>query len=283
MKIIESPREGMQGFSGIIPAAAKVKFINALLRVGFDTVEVGSIVSPKVIPQMADSLEVIRQLDLDGIVSNRMVLVVNRKGAEIAAGTDEITHISYPFSFSPTFLRMNVNSNVEQSFDTTRSILELCEKHGKEPVIYISYAYGNPYGDPWSMEMLLEWTGALTEIGVRTIPLSNVSQELSAEMIHGVMKKLVENYPETDFGLHLHTDNASWEASVNAAWEAGVRRFDGVINGWGGCPMAGKKMLGNLKTENLISFAASQDALPPVDAEALRFVYQIAAETYNTQ
>lgn len=280
MTIIESPREGMQGFDEMIPAKAKVKYINTLLRVGFDTVEVGSIVSPKVIPQMADSLEVIRQLDLSATRSHRMMLVVNRRGAEIAAGLDEITHISYPFSFSPTFLRLNVNSTIDQVFDTTLSVLDFCEKGGKQAVIYISYAYGNPYGDPWSMEMLLDWTGKLVGAGARIIALSNVSTELSAGMVRSVFRKLVSTYPGIEFGLHLHTDNSHWNELVGAAWDAGIRRFDGVINGWGGCPMAGKELLGNLKTENLLAFAGTQGVQTGLDMEALRQAYRVAARTY---
>ena len=256
MKIIESPREGMQGFSRIIPTGEKVSYINRLLRVGFDTVEIGSIVSPRVIPQMADSLDVLKKLDITGTTSNLMFLAVHARGAEILAAIDEITHISYPFAFSPTFLKLNVNSTVAQSLDTAETVINLCNKRGKQAVIYISMAFGNPYGDPWSIDTLVEWVVKLRQAGARIIPLSNVSMEIDAALISEVYSTLIPLFPEVEFGLHLHTANQGWYEKVLAAYNAGCRRFDGVINGWGGCPMAGKEMLGNLKTENLIEFAA---------------------------
>ena len=254
IRIIESPREGMQGFPRIIPTGDKVRYINKLLRVGFDTVEIGSIVSPKWVPQMADSLDVLKRLDLDGITSHRMFLVVHRKGAELIAGIDEISHISFPFSFSPSFLRLNVNATVDQSLETAEAVVNLCAKSGKNAVIYISMAFGNPYGDPWDMELLIRWVDTLYRSGIRTIPLSNVSIPVDASMVSGVFSTLIPMFPDVEFGLHLHTTGANWHETVNAAFSAGCRRFDGVINGHGGCPMAGKEMLGNLKTEYLLEF-----------------------------
>ncbi|MCX6277564.1 MAG: hydroxymethylglutaryl-CoA lyase [Bacteroidetes bacterium] len=255
MKIIESPREGMQGFSRLIPTEEKIGYINHLLRVGFDTVETGSIVSPKAIPQMADSLETLQKLDFTGNHSNIMALAVNRRGAEIISDLEMATHISYPFSFSPAFMKMNLNSTVEQSLETVKYIVNLCELSGKTAVIYISMAFGNPYGDEWSIELLTDWTGKLFQAGARIIPLSNVSIEIDASLISKVYSTLIPMYPDVEFGLHLHTTNEGWFEKVDAAWNAGCRRFDSVINGWGGCPMAGKEALGNLKTENLLEFA----------------------------
>lgn len=281
MKIIDSPREGMQGFSRLLSAADKAGYIDRVLRVGFDTVETGSIVSPKLIPQMADSLEVLGRLDRTGIHSKIMFLAVNERGAGILAGVQEVDVISYPFSFSPTFLKLNVNSTVDQSFDTTLRVASLCAENGKEAVIYISMAFGNPYGDPWSPGLLAEWVGRLRDGGVRTIPLSNVSTEISAEQIHDIFSLLIPLFPDVEFGLHLHTANEGWYDKVDAAWKAGCRRFDGVINGWGGCPMAGKKLLGNLKTENLLLYAAQNNIPLQTDPDALLEVYRSAREVFG--
>jgi hydroxymethylglutaryl-CoA lyase len=281
MKIIESPREGMQGFEHIIPLEEKVRYIEQLFRVGFDTVETGSIVSRRVIPQMADSLDVFNKLDLSGSTAGRMFLAVNARGAETLAGVDEITHISYPFSFSPAFLKLNVNSTVEQSMETTQFITDLCNISGKQAVIYISMAFGNPYGDPWSPDLLVEWVGKLHRAGARIIPLSNVSLEIDAALISRVYSTLVPKFPDIEFGLHLHTSNVGWFEKVDAAYLAGCRRFDGVINGRGGCPMAGKEMLGNLKTENLVDFAAIRKIPLAIDPVALEKACQMANNVFN--
>ncbi|MCX6303428.1 MAG: hydroxymethylglutaryl-CoA lyase [Bacteroidetes bacterium] len=280
MKIIESPREAMQGFHRIIPTGEKVRYIDHLLRTGFDTVEIGSIVSPVAVPNMADSLEVLGQLDLSGITTNRMFLAANTRGAEILAGIDGITHISYPFSFSPAFQKMNVNATVEQSLDTVKLISSLCEKSGKQAVIYISMAFGNPYGDPWNIDMLAEWIGKLHQSGIRIIPLSNVSVETGAAMIREVFSTLVPMFPDVEFGLHLHTGNQGWYEKVHAAYTSGCRRFDGVINGLGGCPMAGKEMLGNLKTQNLLEFASKEKLALMLDRETFNEDCRAARELF---
>jgi len=186
MKIIESPREGMQNLHFTIPTVKKLSYIQQILKVGFDTVEVGSIVSPKLIPQMADTMEILKQIDFSGIRSNRMVLVVNKKGAELISEVKEITHISYPHSISPTFLKKNLNATTEQSLETVSEIANLCQKTGKQLVIYISMAFGNPYGDPWSTEILAESISVLKKIGVRVIPLSNVAIEIDDDLIRKI-------------------------------------------------------------------------------------------------
>ncbi len=280
MKIIESPREGMQGFSRIIPLEEKVGYINQLLRVGFDTVEIGSIVSPRVIPQMAESLEVLQKLDLSGTSTNRMFLTVNARGAALLGEIDQVTHISYPFSFSPTFLKLNLNSAVSQSLVTAELVINLCHKSGKQAVIYLSMAFGNPYGEPWSMEVLVEWVNNLYQAGARIIPLSNVSTEIDPALITEVFSTLIPMFPDVEFGLHLHTANHGWHEKVNAAYLAGCRRFDGVINGRGGCPMSGKEMLGNLKTENLLAFAVKKNVPMAINEKVLKEAYRIEREVF---
>ncbi len=280
MKIIESPREGMQGYSRIIPTADKVRYINHLLKAGFDTVEIGSIVSPRLIPQMADSLEVIKQVDLSGTTTNRMFLAVNKRGAEILSSMDEVTHISYPFSFSPTFLKLNMNTSLEDSLETAGTVINLCEKTGKKPVIYISMAFGNPYNDPWDPDLLLKWIKILHAAGATIIPLSNVSMEIDADLIRTVYSAVIPMFPDIELGLHLHTANSGWHEKVEAAYASGCRRFDGVINGWGGCPMAGKELLGNLKTENLVEFMEKKKINSGIDKTELNEAYRIAGEIF---
>lgn len=270
----------MQSLDFTIPTEKKVSYIRQLLKVGFDTVEVGSIVSRKLIPQMADTLEVIRQVDFSATRSNRMVLVVNTRGAELISGVKEITHISYPFSISSTFLKKNLNATTAQSIQTVSEIVNLCEKTGKQPVIYISMAFGNPYGDPWNMGLLIGWIDQLKKLGVKTVPLSNVAIEIGPELIRKVFTNLVPEFPDMEFGLHLHTTNKEWQENVMAAYESGCRRFDSVISGYGGCPMTGKEMLGNLKTENLVEFARGKGLSENLDTAALNDAYQLVASTF---
>jgi hydroxymethylglutaryl-CoA lyase len=277
MKIIESPREGMQSLNYTIPTEKKVRYIQQLLKIGFDTVEVGSIVSRKLIPQMADTMEVLRQLDFSGTRSNRMVLVVNKKGAEIIS---EVKEISYPHSISPTFLKKNLNATTEQSLETVSEIANLCEKTGKQLVIYVSMAFGNPYGDPWSTDILQEGIQVLKKIGVRVLPLSNVAIEIDKQLIKEVFSLLIPEFPPIEFGLHLHTTNKDWQENVLAAYESGCRRFDSVINGYGGCPMTGKEMLGNLKTENLVEFADGHGLAGNLDPDALNDAYKLVSSTF---
>jgi len=280
MKIIESPREGMQSLHYTIPTEKKVRYIQQLLKIGFDTVEVGSIVSQKLIPQMADTIEVLKHVDFSGTRSNRMVLVVNKKGAEIISEVKEITHISYPHSISPTFLKKNLNTTTEQSIETVSEIVNLCEKTGKRIVIYISMAFGNPYGDPWSTDILQEGIQVLQKIGVKIIPLSNVAIEIDKQIIREVFSLLIPEFPTLEFGLHLHTTNKDWQEKVLAAYESGCRRFDSVINGYGGCPMTGKEMLGNLKTENLVTFADDHGLAGNLDPDALKEAYRLVSLTF---
>ena len=280
MKIIESPREGMQGFSRIIPTKEKARYINGLLRVGFDVVETGSLVSPKFIPQMADSMEVLKKLDLAGVSTGVMFLAAGSKGAVILADVDEISHLSYPFSISPTFLRHNLNTTVEESLQTAGKIVNLCAQRGKQAVIYISMAFGNPYGDPWNISLLVQWVGELYKMGVRTMPLSNVSIPIGSKLINDVYSTLVPLFPDVEFGLHLHTSGDGWHDRVNAAYMAGCRRFDGVLTGLGGCPMAGGAMLGNLKTEYLVEFAEDKNITLTADKGAMIDMVGKAAKVF---
>ncbi|MCX6280908.1 MAG: hydroxymethylglutaryl-CoA lyase [Bacteroidetes bacterium] len=258
MKIIESPREGMQGIERFIPTEHKVEYINTLLKVGFDTVEVGSSVSPKTIPQMRDSLEVLDRLDLSTNKSKLMMLVVNKKGAELVSCRDEISCISYPFSFSPGFLRRNMNTTYDEALRMTDYLLNLCSKRNKSLILYISLAFGNPYDEEWNYELLVENVDKLQKMGVRIIPLSNVSVPVGKETVSEVYSMLIHDFPCVEFGLHLHTSGEGWSEVVEAAYSQGCRRFDAVIGGLGGCPMADRNLLGNLNTLDLLQFALQQ-------------------------
>ncbi|MEI6681354.1 MAG: hydroxymethylglutaryl-CoA lyase [Bacteroidota bacterium] len=281
IRIIESPREGMQGFPRIIPTMEKVRYINELLKVGFDVVEVGSRVSPKIIPQMADSMEVLNLIDFTGSRSGRMVLATGVRSVELLALKTEITHISYPFSFSPAFLRLNLNTTVEQSLETVGTLTNLSLQHGKHAVIYISMAFGNPYAEPWSHDILAGWVRKLYQAGATTIVLSNVSIELDPLLIFEVYSRLIPLFPAVELGLHLHTTNYGWYEQVNAAYMAGCRRFDSVTGGHGGCPMTGKKMLGNLDTRNLLEFATKKKMTVNIDRKALEKAYEIEREIFD--
>ncbi len=254
MKLIDSPREGMQGLPGFIPTEHKAEYINALLKAGFDTVEVGSSVSSKAVPQMSDSLEVLGRLDLSSCKSKLMMLVVNKKGAAIVAERDEISCISYPFSFSPEFLKRNLNTNFDEALLMADYLQNLCSKKGKDLILYISMAFGNPYGEEWSYEKLIGSVEKLQKMGIRTIPLSNVSVPVSKEAVSEIFSMLIHDFPCVEFGLHLHTTGENWFDVVDAAYLQGCRRFDSVIGGLGGCPMADKTLLGNLKTEYMLDF-----------------------------
>ena len=244
----------MQGLEWFIPIEHKVEYINALLKAGFDTVEVGSSVSPRAIPQMRDSIEVLDMLDLSSIRSKLMMLVVNKKGSELVAEREEINCLSYPFSFSPEFLRRNLNTSYHEALLMVDFLQNLCSRRNKTLILYISMAFGNPYGEEWSYEKLLEAVEKVQTMGARTIPLSNVSVPVSKETISEVFSMLIHDFPCVEFGLHLHITGENWFDIVDAAYQQGCRRFDSVIGGLGGCPMADKTLLGNLKTENLIEF-----------------------------
>lgn len=281
IKIIESPREGIQGVEHIIPTSSKIRFVNHLLKVGFDTVEVGSIVNPKVVPQMADTMELIGNLDISNSRSERMVLVMSRRGAERVAPLELITALSYPFSFTPSFLEKNVRSTVEQVFSITAEVINQSARYGKKAVIYISYAYGNPYGDPWHIDLLLDWIGKLRNIGAQIIPLSNVSLEIEATMIHEVFSTIMREYPDLEFGLHLHHGEGDWSSKVEAAYLAGCRRFDTVLNGFGGCPMSGHELMGNLSTQDLVRYLHEKQLPDPLEPTLLNEAIQIVNEIYQ--
>lgn len=259
MKIIECPRDAMQGIEEFIPTDKKARYINQLLKVGFDTLDFGSFVSPKAIPQLADTAKVLEEIDLSSTQTKLLAIVANERGAREACTHPEIDFLGFPFSLSETFQKRNINSTVEQSFERALRIKEIADKHNKKPVIYISMAFGNPYGDRWDADLVLEYALRFYhEMEADIISLSDTIGSANDETISYLFSNLIPQTPKIEIGAHLHTTPLEWESKVKAAYDAGCRRFDGAINGLGGCPMAADKLTGNMPTENLVLFAENQ-------------------------
>ncbi len=270
VKLIECPRDAMQGIETFIPTELKVKYLNGLLKVGFDTIDIGSFVSPKAIPQLADTAEVLDRIDLEGTKSKLLVIVANERGAEAAVQQERVSFLGYPFSISETFQQRNTNTSIEGSWARTANIAELAQKAGKELVVYISMAFGNPYGDPWNAEVALHWTDRLVkELGVRIIALSDTVGVAKPDDIRSMFEALIPAMPGVEFGAHLHCGPDNWKVKTQAAWDAGCRRFDGAIKGYGGCPMAEDELVGNLQTELFVRDLEERGIRTGVDLELL--------------
>jgi len=276
LKIIECPRDAIQGLERFVPTQAKIRYINTLLHSGiFDTIDFGSFVSAKVIPQMADTAEVIRGLDLGGTRTKLLAIIANERGAEEAAAFEGITYLGYPFSVSETFQLRNTKATIAESLDRVKFMQELCEKSAKQLVIYISMGFGNPYGDPWSAEVVLEWIDRLKQLGIKIFSLSDTIGVAEPKIITYLLQNLIPVYPDLEIGVHLHTRPGSWESKITAADEAGCRLFDGAILGYGGCPMADDKLVGNMPTENMLKFfnLASDDQIEALKLAFTEMIY----------
>ncbi len=254
VKIIECPRDAMQGIKEFIPTSKKIEYLNALLKVGFHTLDCGSFVSSSSIPQMADTKIVIPHLKLDETETNLSVIVGNKRGAEDACEFDEITYLGYPFSISETFQQRNTNCSIEDSLQRVDEIMNIAECAGKTFVCYISMAFGNPYGDFYDAALVEHWVDRLLEMGVTKFSVSDTIGVATPELITNVFSVLSEDFPEIGFGAHFHTTPATWREKIEAAWGAGCSRFDGAIKGYGGCPMAKDDLTGNMPTENLLAY-----------------------------
>jgi len=257
LKIIECPRDAMQGIKDFIPTEKKVQYIQSLLRVGFDTIDFGSFVSPKAIPQMIDTAEVLSKLDLSSTTSKLLAIIANTRGAVDACQHPEIDYLGYPFSISENFQMRNTHKTIAQSVVTLSEILEEANKHNKEVVVYISMGFGNPYGDPWDVDIVGEWTERLSKMGVKILSLSDTIGSSNPENIDYLFSNLIPQYSNIEFGAHLHTTPTTWFEKVDAAYKAGCLRFDGAIQGFGGCPMAKDELTGNMPTEKLLSYFTS--------------------------
>jgi len=280
IQLIECPRDAMQGWNHPIPTSTKVKYLNALLKVGFHTLDFGSFVSPKAIPQMADTKEVIPQLQLSG-QTKLLAIIANQRGAEEAVVYDEISYLGFPFSISPTFQQRNTNSSMEESMDRIKNIQELCLKNNKELVVYLSMGFGNPYGDVYNDDILLHWADVMVNEGIGIISLADTVGLASPEQIRFALTTLIPQYPETVIGVHLHSTASNWEAKLAAAYEAGCKRFDGAMKGIGGCPMAQDDLVGNMDTEKMIPFFQSKNLLQQLNQEALLESGQLATQVFQ--
>ncbi len=259
IKLVECPRDAMQGIHEFISTEKKVAYINQLLKVGFDTIDFGSFVSPKAIPQMADTAEVLKQLDLSGTKSKLLAIIGNVRGAEDAVQFERIHYLGFPFSISETFQQRNINSSITESVDRVKEIKQLCDDNGKQLMIYISMGFGNPYGDPWSAEVAAEWVEKMVQMNIKYISLADTIGIANPESIEYLFSYLIPKFPAVEFGAHLHTTPDAWLEKIDAAYKSGCRRFDGAIKGFGGCPMAADDLTGNMATENIIQYFRHED------------------------
>lgn len=282
IKLIECPRDAMQGIKTFIPTEKKVQYLQSILRCGFDTIDFGSFVSPRAIPQMADTAEVLSQLDLSTTKSKLLAIVANTRGAEAAAEHKEIRYLGYPFSISENFQMRNTHKTIAESVETLEEILQVAKDHDKEVVAYLSMGFGNPYGDPWNVEIVGEWTEKLSAMGVKILSLSDTIGSSTPDVIDYLFSNLIPKYPEIEFGAHLHTTPASWYEKVNAAYKAGCKRFDGAIQGFGGCPMAKDELTGNMPTEKVLSYFNSVKGDTNVRMTSFESAYNEATKLFST-
>ncbi|PRX48896.1 hydroxymethylglutaryl-CoA lyase [Salegentibacter salegens] len=281
IKLIECPRDAMQGIKTFIPTEKKVQYIQSLLRCGFDTIDFGSFVSPKAIPQMADTAEVLSKLDLTTTKSKLLAIVANTRGAQDASVHPEIDYLGYPFSISENFQMRNTHKTIGQSVEILSEILEIAEKSNKKVVAYLSMGFGNPYGDPWDVEIVGEWTQKLSAMGVKILSLSDTIGSSTPEIIDYLFSNLIPEYPEIEFGAHLHTTPSKWHEKIDAAYKAGCRRFDGAVQGFGGCPMAKDELTGNMPSEKMLSYFNSKKADSNIKMTSFESAYNEASKIFN--
>lgn len=281
IKIIECPRDAMQGIKPFIPTQRKVDYIQSLLRVGFDTIDFGSFVSPKAIPQMVDTAEVLAQLDLSQTTSKLLAIIANTQGAELASVHKEIQYLGFPFSISENFQMRNTHKTIAESLVTLQEILNIADKSNKEVVTYISMGFGNPYGDPWNVEIVGEWTEKLANMGVKILSLSDTVGSSTPEVIDYLFSNLIPKYPNIEFGAHLHTTPDKWHEKIDAAYKAGCRRYDGAIQGFGGCPMAKDDLTGNMPTEKMLSYFTAQKANTNTSPMSFESAYNVASRLFG--
>lgn len=277
IKIIECPRDAMQGWPHFISAENKIGYLNALLRVGFDTIDFGSFVSPKAIPQMADTKEVVKKLDMQNTVSKLLAIVANTRGAEDAAVFDEISYMGFPFSISPVFQLRNTNSSMQESIGRVEEIQNICIKNSKELVVYLSMGFGNPYGDEYNEEILLYWANEMVKKEIGIISLADTVGLATPAQISFALNTLIPKYPETEFGVHLHSSMQNRKEKLDAAVHAGCTRFDGALKGIGGCPMAQDDLIGNMDTVYMLDYF---DETVRYNKEALMDSLQIAGNIF---
>ncbi len=280
IKLIECPRDAMQGWKKFIPTEKKIAYINSLLKVGFDTIDVGSFVSPKAIPQMADTAELVRSLEFGVGSSKLLAIVANLRGAEEASIYDQISYLGFPFSVSETFQQRNTNSSIEQSLERVEEIQNLCIKTGKQLVVYMSMGFGNPYGDRYSEEIVFEWVNQLVALDIGIISLADTVGIATAEQVYDMTEYLVDSLPGIEIGVHLHSTPDNREEKLEAAVRAGCKRFDGALKGIGGCPMADDELVGNMNSERMVEYFEKNNLLAGLNKDALAESLRIAGEIF---
>ena len=280
MKIIECPRDAMQGLSEFIPTQKKADYLNMLLQVGFDTLDFGSFVSPKAIPQMRDTAEVLNQLQLDNTDTKLLAIVANQRGANDACQFDEIQYLGYPFSVSETFQKRNTNNSIEASLSLVEEMQSMCVKHDKELVVYLSMAFGNPYGEVWNEEIVAKWGEKLAGLEVKILALADTIGVSNTDNISRLFSTLIPAFPEIEWGAHLHTAKDNWREKVEAAYSSGCTRFDSVIKGLGGCPMAKDDLVGNMPTEKILSFIQEKKLKTRINTLAFESAFNKAIDTF---
>ena len=281
VKIIECPRDAMQGIKDWIPTEQKVKYIQSLLRCGFDTIDFGSFVSPKAIPQMRDTAEVLSKLDLSATKSKLLAIIANLRGAEDAVKHSEIDYLGYPFSISENFQMRNTHKTISESLVILQDILNIAEKNNKEVVAYLSMGFGNPYGDPWNVDIVGEWTEKLSAMGVKILSLSDTVGSSTPDIISYLFTNLIPKYPHIEFGAHLHTTPNAWHEKINAAYKAGCRRFVGAIQGFGGCPMAKDDLTGNMPTEKMLSYFTAEKVSSNINPMSFESAHNEATKIFT--
>lgn len=281
LKLIECPRDAMQGWKNFIPTEKKIKYINSLLKVGFDSIDFGSFVSPKAIPQMADTKEVVRGLEYGDSSSKLLAIIANLRGAEEASVFDRIAYLGFPFSVSETFQQRNTNSSIEESLKRVEEIQNLCINKNKKLVVYISMAFGNPYDDPYDEDIVFNWVEKLVELDIETISLADTVGVASPEQVYDMTSYLTESLPSTEIGVHLHSTFENWQEKLDAAVKAGCKRFDGALKGIGGCPMADDELVGNMNTEWMINYFETKGIDTGINKNALLDSLTIAEEIFT--
>lgn len=280
-QIVECPRDAMQGLPQFIPTQQKIDYLNLLLRVGFHTIDFGSFVSPKAVPQLRDTAEVLAGLDLREKRSQLLAIVANRRGAEEACSFAPIDVLGYPFSISETFQQRNTRRSIAESVPLLQEIRELCERSGKTLLVYLSMGFGNPYGDPWSVEMVEEWMDLMAGMGITHVALADTVGTSNPEVISALFGSLIPRFPTLTIGAHFHSTPEQRAEKLQAAWAAGCRRFDVAANGFGGCPFAKDELVGNIATESLLAFLADRGALPALNQEAWQAALTMAGQIFH--
>ena len=280
IKLIECPRDAMQGWKSFIPTDDKIRYINSLLKVGFDTLDCGSFVSAKAIPQMADTKELLAGLEMQDTRSKLLVIIANTRGAEEASTYEHVTYLGFPFSVSETFQKRNTNSTLAESFIRVEQIQEICVKKNKQLVIYISMGFGNPYNDAYSDEIVFEWVSKISSLDIRIIALADTVGLATPQQVSNITGYLINKMPGHEIGVHLHSTSANWEEKLGAAFQAGCKRFDGALKGIGGCPMANDELVGNMNTELMIPYFEKHHMLKNLNHEALAQSLKIASEVF---